>query len=575
MARDLSTYNRVSSVAPKQSNTALGDAISGLAEMSVNIIKQEQASNMTKLYSDMQLELNELDHAIKVDYESNPQLAQEKYKESFTKIVDRYGANVSPSLTRDWEASVNKVKTTSLLQMQNWGFKQGQINTTRNIASSLDNIYKMATSQGMDYGLADGDDLDVLLGTDASLSPLMYMSSKMLGEETTKQMFDGVSESYMKSFISGVAETNPMKALELLNDEQVVSKMNAGHRSEMQKAIENKVLDFEKIKKRNSTLSLYKNNQELYRASLERNLTYAELQQSFDNNPDMTDVEKDYFLKVNGYRGEEVKLTPEQELSYKGDLFNKINLFGKNVSDMKGDDQVKYFKELENSIFEGLNNKSISDKEANFYFDKLLEPKKNAIEQNIKQFVDKSNDPFRFDGIKKVFQEKFEIKEGQEGGFSLPNFTEPKKESVPEIDLLSDIFSGKQRQESLTNTQNMRNQIKFYEYYIQELDKYTEQEELSLNELSYVNTPAVDRIYNKALDGAVDYMYKELYPDLKAFKELPNAVLQKGSLNIMNYKPNSINPDVVIDNLFDKYEKDGEIYRVYKNGLIEKIKNGN
>jgi len=296
MARDLSTYNRVSSVAPKQNNTALGDAISGLAEMSVNIIKQEQASNMTKLYSDMQLELNELDHTIKVEYESNPQLAQEKYKESFTKIVDRYGANVSPSLTRDWEASVNKVKTNSLLQMQNWGFKQGQINTKRNIASSLDNIYKMATSQGMDYGLGDGDDLDVLLGVDASLSPLMHMSSKMLGEETTKQMFDGVNESYMKSFISGVAETNPMRALELLNDEQVVSKMNAGHRSEMQKAIKGKVMNFQKEMEEQEVLNYMLKNTEMMQP-----MTYAQLQNAFDGNPDISDNAKKFFLKRNGF----------------------------------------------------------------------------------------------------------------------------------------------------------------------------------------------------------------------------------------------------------------------------------
>lgn len=313
MARDLSTYNRVTSVAPDVNNNLLGNAISSIAEMSVNVIRQEEASNMNRLYSDMQLEINELDHKIKVDYESNPQMAQEKYKEHFATIVDRYGSNVSSNFIRDWEGNVSKLKTNNLLQLQNWGFKQGQINTKRNIATSLDNIYKVATSQGMSYGLGDGDDLDVLLGADASLSPLINMSSKMLGEETTKQMFEGVSDGYIKSFISGVAETNPIKAMELLSNEEVAGRMDAGHRSKMQGAIKNKVMNYHKEMKEQEVF-----NAILFNTELMKPMNYAQLQKAFDASPDMSDNAREFFLKRNGFSN-----LGEQGLAYT-DLRSKV-----------------------------------------------------------------------------------------------------------------------------------------------------------------------------------------------------------------------------------------------------------
>lgn len=197
------------------------------------VIAQSQEAKINENISAAQLELGQLNNQYRMDNQGDPFGGLEKLKSDRDAIFNKYGEGISPYFKGEWQKSTQRLADHNDALNQAWGYKQSAINSKVSLGVSMKNNYDSANIAGQQFGAGTETEVGALLNYADSHNQLAEFGNKHLGEAPTATLMKDYNKDYMKSFISGVAETSPEKAAKLLDDPSVKDKFTTDERGEM------------------------------------------------------------------------------------------------------------------------------------------------------------------------------------------------------------------------------------------------------------------------------------------------------------------------------------------------------
>lgn len=460
-------------------------------------MQQNQEAKINENMSKVQLELNKLDTQYQIDNEADPTKNLDQYREARKQIFDTYGEQISPLYSRIWQENVNKIAAQNDAQQQGWVLKQTRVNTVNSINRSMKDSLSLASMNGQNFGNSDQTEIGAFLDYQNSRSQLAGFGNKHLGAETTTQMLDGYEDDYMKSFLSGVSETNPVKALKLM-DQDVVKNSFKDQRQflEMKQHIENRAFNADDIFAKKQVLGALKGENSLLARSLEEPIGYTQLNVEMDR-LNLSAKARNYFLSANGYtkRGEGVTLTDEQKGELKEKLFNNIINMGKGDKDITPEQIQK----MQADVYDAAQKGALTPTETAQWVNNVMNPYIAQKEETIGKFSDNGwfADDLGLRGLQEAFDEKIAI--------------------VP--------AEGEKKLGVMSQRANLRNKVRMYDTYMAKLSQAAQSRNIPVGDIQKLDRDTRRQIYSQAQTDAIKSFNAENYPELANQKDTPNSVI--------------------------------------------------
>lgn len=424
--RDLSTFNTVTrQVADTSQNTI----VQGVTSLGQKAIAQSQEAKINENLSKAQIDLNKLDMDYRINAQGDPfnKEMSTKYQQDRKAIMEGYGADISPIFKQEWITNTNRLKTQSDLANQAWGYKQTQVNTVQSINESIKNNMDTAASNGRMYASDETGDIETFLNYAPSRVSLTEFATKNLGEVSAQEMLNTYDEDYLKSFLSGVAEKNPVRALQLMESDVIKEGVGDSETfNDFKNAVENRALKFQEVAIQQEVLGTLKKEATVFRTG--EPMSYAEIQQVTS---DMSPAAREYFMKANGFAdevkkskkgsgsgdavtigGQTIKMDNTGKEIFKAGIIDNLNRMSK--MDNIDTDSIRA---LQDQIFTGMSSKAITRKEGTELIAQLVEPTLEGKEENIEDFSSGNWNPFSedvgFPAIEEYYEDNIQI-EGDE-----------------------------------------------------------------------------------------------------------------------------------------------------------------
>lgn len=389
-------------------------ALSTLAKVGGEVVQQHNDARLVEASSAARLDLSKMAIEHKLKYENDPFNAQgeQEFKSSANSIFQKYGASLSPLSKRAWQTTTQDLQSQILVDNQSWQYKQAATNTKNDIIKSTRNYLNQASVDGELFGGSDETAVASFTNYIGAQKQLTEFGAKYLGEETSTKLLDSFSQDWTKSFISGVAKQNPVKALQMLNNEEVkASVTDQEDFMRFREAVETKAMNFQGEAVQREILGKMKGQMELFADN--RTLSYAELRQATAG---MSEPAQDYFLQRSGYKkadkkADTEKLSDVEKTQTAYELFSEV---GK-LTNQKEGVTVDQVEGLQAKIFEGMNSGAISKEQGQFFTESLIRPYVERLSANLDQYSGNDFIPFNndvgFEQVQQYFRESIAIDE--------------------------------------------------------------------------------------------------------------------------------------------------------------------
>jgi hypothetical protein len=400
-------------------------ALTTIAKVGGEIVQQHNDARLLEASSAARLDLSKIAIEHKLKYENDPfnERGEQEFKSATNSIFQKYGGNLSPLSKRAWQSATQDLQTQISVDNQSWQYKQAAVNTKNDIIKSTRNYLNQASIDGELFGGSDETAISSFANYMGAQKQLTEFGSKYLGEETSTKLLDSFSQDWTKSFISGVAKQNPVKALQMLDNEQVKSSITDQEDfMKFRQAIETKAMNFQGEAIQREVLGKMKSQIELFNDN--RTLSYSELRQATEG---MSEPAQDYFLQRSGFKeaateqrsgfneaatGKARKLSDVEKTQTAYELFSEV---GKLTNQKEGvtADQVDA---LQSKIFESMNTGAISREQGQFFTESLIGPYAQKLAANLQQYSGNDLVPFNndvgFEQVQQYFNESVVIDEG-------------------------------------------------------------------------------------------------------------------------------------------------------------------
>jgi hypothetical protein len=212
-------------VAPQEFN-AVPDVGLKIVEVAGNIMKQNAEAKIVENLSNAQLDLNALTNQFQIDNEADPKIKTPEYEAQMKEIFDKYGASIPSNYRYAWDEKTRELSQKNALANQTWAMKQTQVNTKNSINASMRNNFQQAYIDGQNFANGDGSIIDAMANFATSKKALIEFGDKNLGIVTTESILKEYDNDSLKSFLSGVIQSNPQKGESFLQDEKVMEKLS-------------------------------------------------------------------------------------------------------------------------------------------------------------------------------------------------------------------------------------------------------------------------------------------------------------------------------------------------------------
>ena len=532
MAREIESFREVTSITPKQS----GQVQQALIEESHKILATQQEAKTTEMFSNIQLDLNALNSEYQIQNESDPFAGQDKYKAERQKLFDRYEKDVSPLQMRYWQDSVRKLSKQSDGTLQVWGLNQARKNTVGSINTSITNNLNQAMADGQNFGISNEATLESSLNFKESRDSLLKFGSENLGSESTAELLKNYSSDYTKTFLSGVADVNPVKALSLMGNKNIKSAFdNPAEYKKMQDAINHKSIGVNKFNAEKEVLNTMSVENSTFVKSLQKPLTYSELQQAVSQSG-MSKPAQDYLMQANGFSSGAKKISNEDKMLNKLNLHSDIMKF---LSKEKMDS--KTISSLQDSIYTAMGNRSITKTEGLGYLDQLITPVAEERSSEANNWVQDwlgTNDDMGLRDIETYYEDNIEVKDA--------------------------------------GVLNSANKIRIFDNYNSLLAEEAAKRDIKVADITKLSEREKSEIYKNSYDQAIKIYAEQKTPALRRLNDTPNQVVQDGKVIQASSGKRDLEPAGVIKlppTQRKMTDKDGNsaIVEVDKNGKFVKV----
>ena len=542
-----SGIRKVTNVVADLSSASILDAVGALGGFAEAALERSQRAKMTEGLTQATMELNALSNQYQIDNESNPAANIKQFQKDRQKIFDNLGKGISPLYKQQWVEKTGQLKNRSDLTMQAWEIKQAQENTVNSINKTIKANLGIAVQEGQRFGLGEIEEFEPVLNFQASREELEDFAEGRIGDETMQPVLDNYKEDRVKSFLSGVADTNPLKALALMEDEQIQNAFSDQDQFlDMKKAIKNKALRLDDIAQENEILDILRDESNLLTRSLQENVSYAELQQIFSEQK-ISENAQNFFLKVNGYKRPtktDLKLTNSEKMKVVSDLY-------RNIAQVSAQDEITTgdIQGLQAQLVNALDQGAITAQKGAGWMAQILAPAAEKRKENLEKFQETFTrsvpfvDRAGFSDIETYFEDHVQV-----------------DKDVSEAD-----------RSEVSNNINNANRIKLYDFYLDALQQ--EATALNMEDVSQiVDLPDGKQrdVLNRAVEAAKRSFASDVIPSLASIPEeqRPHAVLRPDGNMITDIQTES---KAVVDEAVKPEFKtmrgaDGRLYNIFPDG---------
>lgn len=194
-----------------QMATALNQGLQAGVSITQKANESTMASNQIDLSTKFLAENNKINLKYQAD-PTNPQREVE-LKQAFESLSNQY--KINPLCQKQWSDIKNSVYDRYKMYNAQWVEKQQQTNIQTNLKSGYENLINQMFTLGSDGASIDDVRLAYANGYDA----LKMGAVAGLGEVVTEQALKSLQHDCTAMYFTGLMQTDPAKALELLNDE--------------------------------------------------------------------------------------------------------------------------------------------------------------------------------------------------------------------------------------------------------------------------------------------------------------------------------------------------------------------
>jgi hypothetical protein len=544
MAREIENYRQVTNVTP---DMGIAGALKGAGEMGAGIIKASQEAKIVENFSVAQIELSKAQMQYKTEFADNPKAGWDAYKTKEKEIYDSLGEGISPFFQKPWQDSTRDYSRKTNAEMEMWVYKQSRANTVKSINKSIANNMGQANLDGQAWGQSDQAELGGALNFMASKEKLVkFADGNGLGDQATP-LFESYDGDYLKSFVSGVSDTNPVKALQLMDDPRVKSGFkDASQYVKMRDAVEKRALNVGKVMEERAVLGVLRDENNVLTQSLQQPMSYAQLQQAFDTQK-TSPAAQSFFLKLNGFAERGGKLSASEQMTEKADIYESMAALSSPDREMITGAELKGFQER---IYKGMDNGTLSQEEGLTYLNQVMSPYLEKAEEKLSNFGEKKwfTDSLGFQGVKEVFEDTVAVEVPDNDGSN------------------ADERKAVQAAEALNNA----NKVKMYDYYFDALTQQAASYGKSVADIQSMNETQKRKIYSDALAQSQRMFMTDTNPALATLPDMPNQVFKNGTLIQGAAGARALKPDLNVAPKFKTFKgSDGVIYRQYPNGKYE------
>jgi hypothetical protein len=380
------------------------DALLGLAQTGFDatqrIIKANADSGMTKALSEAQSRLNDVTQQFRLQNSANPDPNSIEFKDARRKIFEEYKGQVSPLVMREFQRQWYNIEQNNDESNKSWALKQNEFNVNENLRKTVETDLNNAYFAGTSFGV--GSDVDVqsmVKGFVGSHDNLLKFATEHLGEAQANAVLSSYKSDYLKSFVSGVMQENPLGAIELLDREDIQKGINdASAYSKLKDAAESRLMNIEDMKTQTEVIGLMKHEGGLMRESMTRNLSLVELEAAFDKH-NLSEPAKRVLYRMNGYTKADLKegeadlkeglASSEKTKESKSDkILGGLNLKDELAVflDKQETKTVADYREMQDKILSAVDAGYISTEEGLKNIEQFIEPFTETVETDLKAF---------------------------------------------------------------------------------------------------------------------------------------------------------------------------------------------
>jgi hypothetical protein len=491
--RNIESYrSSTQQIAPQQGIENQSHTLADLAAVGQEIIKVGQEAKITENFSKAQLDLNRLNTQYQIDFENDPfnEEGLSVLKQNRDDVFKSYGDQISPFFKRQWDENIRGLAIKDDAEIETWAFSQTKKNTVRSINQSIKNNMSQATVDGQNFGGSDTDEIGSMLNYAASKQNLASFGDKNLGAGTTTDLLESYDDNYLKSFIGGVSDTNPIKALRLIENPDVQKKFkDQSQFLKMKEAVETKALQAEKIYTQQEVLNVLKDENSLLGQSLKTNISYVDLQKEFSDKK-ISPSAQDYFLKANGFRTEkgEEKLTKSEKLQEQVSLYDAVT-----VAASSEDITPENISALQDRVYKAMDRGVLTDEEGAEYINQFVSPIVAGKEQQLSKYQTGKWNPWQdnigYSGLNDLIEQvTIASPEGEEAGPAMQNLNNERK-------------------------------LKLYNFYSDQLKEAASVRNIKIGDLPSLSYSEKKKVYSDAQVKAKKLYLADEYPELGNLKD--------------------------------------------------------
>lgn len=233
----------------------------GIASVGAQAAEANEQSKLLVYGSQMHAQFKGLDAQFRMQYADTPNDPQglKDLQAARQQISDNLGQNISSLYSRQWQDKTAELGAQSDATNEMWSVHQNYHNAINNTNTAMQNYLQLGNQDGKAYGASGQSDGAGVLNFLTARQQMESAVTPILGNDKAGAMLRNFNADYVKSFVAGVAETNPQQALSLINDPNVQAHFSTQDRDDMVQVIAR----VQKSQQLAQQLSVTKNNSQL------------------------------------------------------------------------------------------------------------------------------------------------------------------------------------------------------------------------------------------------------------------------------------------------------------------------
>ena len=262
------------------------NAVAGLMNTAATINRQAETAKMAKYQVELSNEFQIKNNEINTKYQADPTSPQreQELKQAFEVMADKY--KVGSMVQGEWGQAKQKIYSNFETYNTNWKIQQQKTNATQDLKSGYETMLNQISKMGMNNASLE----DVKLTYGNSSAALRTGATPILGSVVVDGFLQSATHDYMACYIDGLMQTDPAKAIQMLNNESVQADLkDADTIDKLKKQAQSQLLRQNEIKAVDRVANYINTNHELFNKALDGTITTQEAQSILsDKNVDRT-----------------------------------------------------------------------------------------------------------------------------------------------------------------------------------------------------------------------------------------------------------------------------------------------